>query len=212
MPESRGRRPKTRSPPPKTYAANKTTKTENKETTLPASAKSQSRFLDKWKDVWAILGPIFALISLVVGSTGITFLLWPQIQIEPSANLDPSQPLSTQFRVTNVGRTVVYNVVFGCEYGFPFQSGNFSMIGSAIEPVQRLSPNRPITRSCAVSSAGVETPNLRITTRFEWPVIAKQDSASGFFRVVRGQDSYFLLPDDPPPGWRSAISIASPGR
>jgi hypothetical protein len=42
-----------------------------------------------WKETWAFLGPIVAL-------AGFAYLWMPQISIEPSVNLDPSQPLATQ--------------------------------------------------------------------------------------------------------------------
>ncbi len=60
-----------------------------------------------WKEVWAILGPCIAL-------TGFFFLLKPQVEIDPSVNLDPAEPLATQFLISNKGHVPVYNIQFGC--------------------------------------------------------------------------------------------------
>jgi hypothetical protein len=48
---------------------------------------------------------------------GFAFLVMPQLSIEPSINLDPAQPLATQFLITNKGHVSVYDVRFACSLG-----------------------------------------------------------------------------------------------
>jgi hypothetical protein len=63
-----------------------------------------------WQIAWGIFGPPVAL-------TGLFFLLRPQVTIEPSVNLDPGQPLATQFLISNRGHVPIYNVRFGWTIG-----------------------------------------------------------------------------------------------
>jgi hypothetical protein len=191
MPPSRGRRPKPSRATAKIVTDNKTIVKENK---VPINQQPglPKRIWQIWQISWGVLGPILTLI-------GFFFLLKPKVLIEPSANLDPSQSLATQFRVLNAGNLPVYNVTFGCGYGSPMRIHDFTISGSAIMPVPVLQPGFPVTRSCAVSSVGVELPSVQITANYQWPLIRKNGAVSAFFRVVQGAGGhYFLLPDLPP--------------
>jgi hypothetical protein len=206
MPESRGRRPKKSTQPSgNTSAKDKSTKKEDKTSEVKAERRKKSLILEIWKDIWAILGPGVAL-------TSFAFFLWPQVQIEPSANLDPAQALATQFKITNTGHVPVYNVTFRCEYGFPLRAGHsgLDVAGTAIAPIPALLAGHTVTRSCADSSADVGTPNMRITVLYEWPIIGRADTIPAFFRVVRSDVGFFLLPDEMPPGWHAAFTLTGP--
>lgn len=156
--------------------------------------------------MWGLIGPIITLV-------GVGFWLEPAITIEPTASLDRSVSLATQFKVTNTGHVPVYNVHFRCQYGFPLGFGNpgLDMTGSTFGPAAVLSPGAPITRSCAdTSSHDVGTPNMQITTFYKWPIIGKTSSVAAFFRVVKGNDGYFLLPDEMPEGWHAGLTLDGP--
>lgn len=117
------------------------------------------------------------------------------------------------FKVTNTGHVPVYNVHFRCEYGFPlsFGSPGLDMTGNSFAPAAVLSPGGAITRSCAdTSSHDVGTPNMQITTLYKWPIIGNTVSGAAFFRVVKGNDGYFLLPDQMPEGWHAALTLNGP--
>src|SRR5262245_36344418 len=103
MPESRGRRPK--KPTQRSGNSTKadtTTKMEQKEIDKPPPEQRRSRPLEIWKDVWAILGPLVTMTTL-------SFLLWPQIQIDAGPNPNPAEPGSAEFIISNVGRVPVFN-------------------------------------------------------------------------------------------------------
>jgi hypothetical protein len=206
MPESRGRRPKKSTQPSgNTSAKDKRTKKEDKTVEARAERRKKSLILEVWKDIWAIVGPAVAL-------TAFAFLLWPQVQIEPSAHLDPAKPLATQFKITNTGRIPVYNVTFRCEYGFPlrFEHSGLDVPGTELSPIPLLRPGQPATRSCAAPDSDAGTPGIRATAMYEWPIIKKADAVPAFFRVVKGQSSYFLLPDEAPRGWQPGLTINGP--
>src|ERR1700687_4130763 len=65
--------------------------------------RSPSQVSWLWKEFWAYAGPIVSLI-------GFYFLLAPQISVEPTISLDPTQTLSTQLLIKNVGHVPVYNI------------------------------------------------------------------------------------------------------
>jgi len=149
-----------------------------------------------WKEVWAVLGPIVAL-------TGLFLLLIPQVRIEPSVNLDPSQPLSTQFLVSNVGRIIpVYNVRFGCAFGSPGGNtyiGRLETIPRTLAPVAVLRPGHPVTRACAEKSADIETGDVAISATYVWPVIGWQSTEMAHFSIRKGAPGFFLVPNIPSP-------------
>ena len=199
MPEFRDRRPK-KKPNQKniTNISKKTpTKKEDKETSNPKPGVKRFRPLDIWKNVWAVLGPGIAL-------TGFSFLLWPQVKIEPSVNPNPTDPIGTEFIVINSGNVPVYNVRFSCGIGI---GGEGTYIGRArvntaatLSPVAVLPPGVSVAKSCVVSSEGSIIPNLEITATYKWPIIWKESSKNAFFRVIRGTNgTAYLLPDLLPP-------------
>ena len=157
-----------------------------------AALHSRFHLLEIWKTVWAVLGPIVAL-------TGLAFLLWPQIKIEPSVNPNPTDPLATAFVITNAGNVPVYNVGFACGFPAGLAIGSAFMGGQARLPV--LAPGVPITRSCALASAGSDTKAVEITVFYSWPLIRKESEKAAFFRVIRDTSgATHLLPDLRPPG------------
>jgi hypothetical protein len=197
MPESRGRRPKKSSQPKENSGSKgKPTQKEGKEENTPQSAQRRYRLLNLWKNAWAVLGPTIAL-------TGVSFLLWPQIKIEPSVNPNPTDPVGTEFTVVNSGNVPVYNVRFSCALGIGGGSsylGRVSTSAATLRPVSILPPGVPVTKSCVLSSEGSQIPNMEATASYEWPLIWKESSKSAFFRVIRGTNgAAYLLPDLPPP-------------
>jgi hypothetical protein len=209
MSRSRGRHPKTK-PHQVAPTRRATTKIENERSTTAQRAPQRRRFSRWWQAMWGVIGPIITLVS-------VGFWLEPAITIEPTVSLNRSESLATQFKVTNTGHLPVYNLHFRCEYGPPIKFGNagLDMTGSTFGPAAVLSPGDPITRSCAdPSSHEVGTPNMQITAFYKWPtpVIGKTFSVPAFFRVVKGNDGYFLLPDQMPAGWHAGLTLNGPER
>jgi hypothetical protein len=193
MPESRGRRPgKSSQSSAKSDLQNKPLIKEDKEKNNQKAERKRPSLLDVWKNVWAIAGPAITLISFA-------YFLWPEVRIEPSANLDPSKPLATHFRITNTGHVPVYNVTFDCNLGGG--PGTTSISGLRADPlvfqhVRILPAGKDIDLACATSAEG-QIPNMSIVAHFEWPLIGHSDKHLAFFKIVRGRDGYFLLPDLP---------------
>lgn len=51
---------------------------------------------------------------------------------------------------------------------------------------------------------------MRITAFYKWPVIGETGEVDAFLRVVKGNDGYFLLPDQTPAGWHPALTLNGP--
>ena len=147
-----------------------------------------------WQLVWAISGPIVSL-------TGFAFLLWPQVSIEAGVNLDPEEPLATQFVVTNRGRVTIYNVNFYCGFSIPSATVRHLFFANAEilvpEPAKSIGPGKSVTRACARKSALIVGGQPTITVKYHWPLIGIEDEIIGHFRIVHGAPGYFLVPDLP---------------
>lgn len=142
-----------------------------------------------WKEFWAYAGPTLSLI-------GASFLLSPQIEIAPSINLDPAQPLATQFLVSNRGHIPVNRVSFDCCIAIGGgHIGQLFITSRIIEPVATLHAGDSATRACAVESADIQTSRISITVNYDWPIIGKRDSKTAYFSLRKGASSYFLVPD-----------------
>lgn len=212
MSKSRGRHPKTKvqrlenAPRDTAKIGDRKPRTAREEPPAGRVWRSLRAVWGPWQAVWGLIGPIISLVS-------VCFWLQPAITIEPTASLDRSETFATQFKVTNTGHVPVYNVHFRCEYGFPlsFGSPGLDMTGNSFAPAAVLSPGGAITRSCAdTSSHDVGTPNMQITTLYKWPIIGNTVSGAAFFRVVKGNDGYFLLSDQMPEGWHAALTLNGP--
>ncbi|VTZ50324.1 hypothetical protein MPC4_220054 [Methylocella tundrae] len=143
-----------------------------------------------WKEFWAFAGPILTL-------TSAWFLLSPQISIEPSVNLDPSQPVATQFLITNRGHVPVYDVHFGCGFGGggAIHIGHLKLSMATMLPVRVLPPGVQVTRNCAVESDNIQVPDISITATYTWPVIRWQGTQTAHFSLRHGTPGFFLVPD-----------------
>jgi hypothetical protein len=143
-----------------------------------------------WKEFWAIAGPILTL-------AGAWFLFSPQISIEPSVNTEPSQPLATQFLITNRGHVTVYDVHFRCGLGGSPAAhiGDLLLSSLTITPVSALPPGASVTRSCALESEDIRVPDINITATYRWPIIGWQSSQTAHFSLRHGTPGFFLVPD-----------------
>jgi hypothetical protein len=150
----------------------------------------RSRIWQWWKDGWALLGPIVALVSFL-------YLWIPEISIEPSVNLDPMQPLATQFLVRNNGRVPIYNVRFGCILGGGNTYIGHLVIGPTLMPVQTLPAGLSVTRGCAVESSDITVPVITITVTYRWPLIGIQSVQTASFSLRHGVPGFFLVPEMP---------------
>jgi len=72
------------------------------------------------KGIWRVLqilsptGLFWATVSLIAALISSYFLLRPQIEVEPDIAIDPKQPMTTPFRITNRGVLPIYNVHKEC--------------------------------------------------------------------------------------------------
>jgi hypothetical protein len=124
--------------------------------------------------------------------------MWPQLTIEPSVNIDPAQPLATQFVVSNTGHVPVYDLRFACGFGGgkgSTQIGRLVIGGSA--PVAVLPPGKGVTRSCALESRDTVIPSIRVNVAYRWPVIGIGDGQYAMFKITHGSPGFFLVPDFP---------------
>lgn len=145
-----------------------------------------------WKAFWAFAGPLMA-------STTFYSFLAPNIMIEPSVNLNPSQPLATQFVISNRGHLSVLDVRFSCEFrGHNVHGGSLTLDpSSSLAPVPELKPNASVTRNCAVESSDVHIPDIIVTVDYKWPLIGLPSSQSSHFSIRKGTPGFFLVPGSP---------------
>jgi hypothetical protein len=60
---------------------------------------------------WLVAGALSTAIGLVIA----VLYFWPEINIEPSASLDPSDALATKFKITNQSALPIYDVWYVAE-------------------------------------------------------------------------------------------------
>jgi hypothetical protein len=140
-----------------------------------------------WKEFWALAGPLMALVS-------IAFLLMPQITIEPSVNLDPQQPLATQFLITNRGKVPVYEVRFSCGIGGPGGT-HIGISSSTSSPILTLAPGESATKACAVESQDIATQMITVSATYRWPLIRYESTFAAHFSLKHGTPGFFLVPE-----------------
>src|SRR5271168_1422646 len=173
MPPSRGRRSKPRQP---RLANNRTGKPERTPSEADPAQPGPGRRTNKWLRIWQITSGILGAVVTVTG----LFWLKPQVQIEPSVNLDPSQPLATQFQITNRGNVPVYNVNFSCDIRGATYIGNLTGNMSTLAPVAVLPPGRSVTRACALESAKIDGNTfIEISATYAWPIIGRRSTEPG---------------------------------
>lgn len=144
-----------------------------------------------WKAFWAFVGPLMA-------STTFYSFVTPNITIEPSINLDPSQPLATQFLISNRGHFSVFNVRFSCQFnGRSIYIGHLVGGASTLQPVYQLMPSTSVTRSCAIESSDVIIPDIVVVVFYRWPLIGLESSKTAHFSVRKGAPGFFLVPGSP---------------
>lgn len=143
-----------------------------------------------WQVFWSVAGPAISIV-------GFYFLMSPKITIDPGINLDPEQPLATQFLVKNIGHVPVYDMTFSCGLGRGSNHmyiGRMTLGGGTISPVPVLEPGASDTKACAIYSSGdSDIPNVEITASYRWPIIGHKGSISAFFRIVKGRSGFNFL-------------------
>jgi hypothetical protein len=142
-----------------------------------------------WKEVWAFVGPCIALTSFY-------FLMQPNVTIDPSVNLDPGQPLATQFQVTNRGHFTVSDVLFTCKLGGAnLHIGKLPLLlGPVPLTVAELAPGEAVTVACAELSHDVEFGDLQVIARYKWPLSWWQSTIRAHFSLRKGTPGFFLVP------------------
>jgi hypothetical protein len=155
----------------------------------PAKPRGSTRgkIWQGWKEFWALAGPLMALVS-------IAFLLMPQITIEPSVNLDPQQPLTTQFLITNRGKVPVYEVRFSCGIGGPGGT-HIGMSSSTSSPILTLAPGESVTRACIVESQDIATQVITVSATYRWPLIRYESTSAAHLSLKHGTPGFFLVPE-----------------
>ncbi|SAL87613.1 hypothetical protein AWB68_08471 [Caballeronia choica] len=156
---------------------------------LPAGPPKKFKIWKLWQIFWSVVGPAISII-------GFYFLIAPKITIDPGINLDPEQPLATQFLVKNIGHTPVYGMTFSCGLGRAGHTyiGSLSVSRRTISPISVLEPGASDTKSCALYSSGdSDIPNVEITATYHWPIIGHEESISAFFKIVKGRSGFNFL-------------------
>jgi hypothetical protein len=149
---------------------------------------TRAKIWQGWKEFWALAGPLMALVSLV-------FLFTPQITIEPTVNLDPQQPLATQFLITNRGKVPIYDVRFSCRIGGPGGTNMRDLSSSTLSPISTLAPGDSATRACAVESQDIATQVITVSATYRWPLIRYQSTSAAQFSLKHGTPGFFLVPE-----------------
>jgi hypothetical protein len=181
----------------KVHETTETSKGDN-DISVPRVKRSVQAW-DWWKALWALFGPIFALITFYSNFT-------PAISIVPGSNLDGTQSYFTQILITNTGRVPVYDLAFACGFGTnsgTVHIGRIEHSTNNIAPVQRLSPGQSTTKDCAVASDVRGDANLTFTIVYKWPLIGwllGWQAKSAKFDVKEGRDGHFLVPSASPSG------------
>jgi hypothetical protein len=116
---------------------------------VPTKTSGLKRLIWVWKHTWA---GILAIIAIA----GAYYQFRPNISIEAEATLNPNNPYSTQFRVTNSGLLNLNDISFGASFnntpglsGFTLQAPN-----AGLGPIASLAPGESATRSIPVLEIG----------------------------------------------------------
>jgi len=116
---------------------------------IPEISKLRSTIAKTWKK---ILGTTFLLAALVGIASGVIYFL-PKVSVSWSAPLDPQNPFSTPFTVSNDGPLPIWNVEFYCRAHLIKSAGNASISGGAklaggIAPIKKMPPNERVDIPC----------------------------------------------------------------
>lgn len=162
---------------------------------IPPQKWTSAQYGGAWKEFWAYVGPIISLI-------GCYFLLAPQISVEPTVNLDPSQSLSTQLLIKNTGHVPIYNIRLAADLGGakgPVYMGHLKPSRAMFQPIEVLAAGASVTRAIAAESFNVQAPDIIFKVIYDWPIIGKEATSQFHFSIKRGAAGFFLVPDLPPP-------------
>lgn len=158
---------------------------------LKYKQKTKTNLLDRWKNIWAILGPAMTLL-------GAGAYWWPSVGLATGINLDPSQDFQTQFVITNTGHVPVHDVSFVCTLvGSQANIGDLQS-GPRPAPISTLKPGEPASRGCFAKSLNIDGPMLRVDAYYRWPIINRIVSTRSYFAVRRGASGKFLVPEATP--------------
>jgi hypothetical protein len=117
---------------------------------VPAKTSHFKRSLIRvWPRAW---GGILAIITIA----GACYQFRPSISIEAEATLNPNNPYSTQFRVTNSGLLNLYDVSFGASFEKTPRIGGFTLHApnAGLGPIASLASGESATRSMPVLEIG----------------------------------------------------------
>jgi hypothetical protein len=109
-----------------------------------------------------------------------------------SVNLDPQQPLATQFLITNRGKVPIYDVRFSCGIGRPGGTHMGDLSSSTLSPI-----SQSAIRSCAVESQDIATQVITVSVTYRWPLIRYQSTSAAHFSLKHGTPGFFLVPEGP---------------
>lgn len=133
-------------------------------------------------------------ILLAVGSvTGLCFQFRPSLSIETEGSLNPRDPYSTRFRVTNTGRLTLHNITFDAQLiDTPFMSGiHLRATQSGLSPVQTLTSGESATRNIPISAIGLEGQNdIQISVRFRSLFVYGQREVKARFVTQTDSDGH----------------------
>jgi len=157
----------------------------------------------------------WALVLGVIAVGEFAYDYRPHLNIETAELGDESDPLSAFFRIKNVGRVNIEDIVVSCKIfegtrlllaisGSTEEEGKNALLGQA--PIKELAPDEFATRDCLANQnsdairLNISNPSairIDITAQYHWPIIGRNDSVTRHFstRTSKGGSKYFLVPD-----------------
>jgi hypothetical protein len=167
------------------------------------------RELLKWARLEWLVKPVALGWAVLMGTVAVAeaaFDYVPRLNIDAVA-FDEKDPLSTLFRVTNIGRLHVSDLRFRCEIkrnvggvitleNVIGHNGDEAAVGNG--SVKRLDPDKPTTRDCGTRF--IQFPigdpaaiRIEFTAKYHWPFVGFPDSATRHFSTRRSADGTKLL-------------------
>jgi hypothetical protein len=84
---------------------------KTKHKTLPEPPAQRLRWL---RSIWSAGKILYAAIGAILGLLALFYELWPAVSIEPYLYLDPRNPFSAQFNITNESPYSLKNLTYRC--------------------------------------------------------------------------------------------------
>ncbi len=142
--------------------------------TTPRGDKSntESRLPDQTPTgTYRVLSWAWKALLAAVALVGFAYQFRPEIAVDKDVSLNPSDPFSTQFQITNKGRLSVYDLQFSCVLNSEQFRGFYSGNNLGQEKVPVLASNSSVTKNCSIQASGFQEKSelfFDVTYRPKW--------------------------------------------